>query len=141
MMRPATFTSDIDSITLLKHLAGFVIVLGIILAGTTRVGRNHLSIPGDITIEEGGKVWIDGSAGPVNFRCNAEQLSGAGAIQNTSNPRATVQDDGQISISVQLPVKTPQLRANGPSRRTVYEALKSERFPTIHYKLLDADLG
>ena len=139
MMRSVQRTNTRLLSEIYKCLVSLVVILGILLAGPSLSGAQSSSIPGNITIEEGGKVWIDGSAGPVNFQCNAERLSGAGEIENSSNPQATVQGNGQVTISVKLPVKALNCGKRAMNK-DMYEALKSERFPTIHYKLLDAHL-
>ena len=139
-MRTVFYTVGTITAQLFNLFVGLALAIGITLMGTSLSEAQSSSvIPGNITIEEGGKVWIDGSAGPVNFQCNAERLSGAGAIQNTANPQATVQGDGQVTISVKLPVKTLNCGKRAMNK-DMYEALKSERFPTIHYKLLEATL-
>ena len=96
------------------------------------------SFPANITIEEGGRVWIEGTAGPVNYTCRAERLSGRGRISNNVPPQSTISGTGEdITISVSLPVKSLNCGKRAMNR-DMYGALKSGKFPEIHYHLLEA---
>lgn len=97
------------------------------------------SVPGNISIDEGGELWIEGSAGPVDFSCDAEELSGSGNIENTANPASTVKGEGQVAISVSLPVASLDC-GKRKMNRDMYEALKHDQFPVIRYRLLNAAL-
>lgn len=97
------------------------------------------SLPGNISIDEGGELWIEGTAGPVDFSCDAEELSGRGNIENTTNPSSTVNGEGQVTISVSLPVASLDC-GKRKMNRDMYEALKHEQFPVIRYRLLNASL-
>lgn len=97
------------------------------------------SLPGQITIDEGGQIWIEGTAGPVDFSCRAKQLSGQGQINNTTNPKASVEEEGDVRISVILPVKSLDCGKRAMNN-DMYDALKADKFPTITYQLLDASL-
>jgi hypothetical protein len=123
-----------------KYNFGWSILLAIalaILAIPSQSGAQ--SIWGNISIEKGAKVWIEGSAGFVNYQCNAEELSGRGEIENTENPQSTVQGHGDVHISVALPVKSLKCGKRAMNK-DMYEALKSDSFPTIRYRLLNAQL-
>lgn len=96
-------------------------------------------IQGNIAIDEGGKLWIEGTAGPVNFKCRAEKLSGEGDIENATNPQSSVKGHGTVHISVTLPVKSLNCGKRAMNK-DMYEALKSDSFPVISYRLLNATL-
>lgn len=135
MMRPA-FISQSN----LRRYSGLLLALCIILISTSRSGAQS-SFAGNIAIEKGGRVWIEGDAGMISYQCNAEELSGIGRISNTQNPRSTIKDqNGGVEISVALPVKALTCGKRAMDK-DMYEALKSEEFPTIKYKLLDAQLA
>lgn len=110
----------------------------IILANISLSGAQSLS--GNINIVEGGQLWIEGSAGPVDYQCRAEELSGTGEIENTKNPQATVKGDGDVRIAVTLPVKALNC-GKSAMNKDMYKALKSENFPAIRYQLLEATLA
>lgn len=95
------------------------------------------SMPGDIAIEQGGQLWIEGSAGPVDYQCKAEELSGKGEVTNRTNPQSAVTSDGDVRVSVILPVKSLNCGKKGMNR-DMYEALKAPEHPTISYQLIDA---
>lgn len=94
---------------------------------------------GNISIEEGAQVWIQGSAGMIKYKCRAEELSGAGKIVNTNDPQLTVQGQGDVNISVTLPVQSLNCGKRAMNK-DMYEALKSNAFPNIRYQLLEAKL-
>lgn len=138
MVRPASYYI---SLILTKSLRWFSLLLLSLIAILGTAPRNGAqSIPGHITIEKGGRVWIEGSAGMINYSCKAEALSGAGQIENTENPQATVNGEGDVNISVTLPVKALDCGKRAMNK-DMYEALKSDSYPNIQYQLLDAELA
>lgn len=94
---------------------------------------------GDVTILEGGNIWIEGSAGPVDFICRAEELSGHGKIKTPQNPQATLTEEGTINIAVALPVKSLNCGKRAMNR-DMYGALEAEEYPEINYRVLKASL-
>lgn len=118
----------------------FGLLLVALIIFLTNAHSQAQSIVGNISIEKGGKLWIEGSAGIVDYRCKAEQLSGQGEIENTEDPQSTVKGHGDVHISVALPVKSLNCGKRAMNK-DMYEALKSESFPTIHYQLLEATLA
>ncbi len=98
------------------------------------------STAGAIEIEEGGELWIEGSASVVDYQCHAEQLSGNGNIENTAAPRENVKKHGAVSITVSIPVSSLECGKRGMNR-DMYEALKAEKYSHISYELLDAVLA
>lgn len=119
-------------ILLLVVLLGFFVSFG-------QGKAQSLTSPGNITIQEGGRIWIEGTAGPVDFSCRAEKLSGQGEIRNAQNPKATVTDNGQINITVSLPVKSLNC-GKSAMNRDMYSALRAEEYPEINYSVLQASL-
>lgn len=111
------------------------LALVLLLSNTSRSGAQ--SISGDISIEEGGQLWIEGSAGIVDYRCTAQALSGAGVIENRDNPRASVASHGQVRIAVTLPVQSLDCGKRAMNK-DMYEALKADEHQYIQYTLLDA---
>lgn len=138
MLRPASHISPLTSMYPLRWWGALTLALFITLANTSRSGAQS-SLAGNITIEKGGKVWIEGDAGMISYQCNAEELSGVGKISNTSNPKNTIEGEGgEVEISVSLPVRALTCGKRAMDK-DMYEALKSDRFPTIKYKLLNAE--
>lgn len=97
------------------------------------------SLPGNISIEEDARLWIEGTAGPVNFSCRAEKLSGQGEIENVQQPQTTVTDNGKINILISLPVKLLDCGKRAMNR-DMYGALRAEEYPVINYQVLEASL-
>lgn len=100
----------------------------------------QISTPGSIEIEEGGRVWIEGSASVVNYTCRAERLSGNGTIENAQNPQQNVTGDGSVVIQVGIPVKALECGKKAMNN-DMYEALKAEQYESIYYRLLSATLN
>lgn len=97
----------------------------------------QLTPSGAIEIEEGSKLWIEGSASIVDYTCNAEQLSGKGNIETVSEPEKNVKAHGEVAISVSVPVRSLECGKRGMNK-DMYEALKSGDYPNINYRLLEA---
>lgn len=138
MLRPDSYHSIPILTQNYKWCRLFSLAVFIVLSGTFRIGAQ--SVLGNIKIEDGGKVWIEGTAGFINYQCLAEELSGVGKIENTDNPQSTVQGQGEVHISVMLPVKSLNCGKRAMNQ-DMYNALKSEQFPTIRYQLLEATLA
>ncbi|NIR65715.1 MAG: hypothetical protein GWN00_17735 [Aliifodinibius sp.] len=116
------------------------LTLLIILSNVSLSGAQSYLLE-DVTIERGGKVWIEGEAGMISYQCNAENLSGVGKINNASNSLNSVKKkDGDIEISVSLPVEALSCGKRAMDK-DMYEALKSDSHPHITYKLLSAQLA
>ncbi|WP_176466206.1 YceI family protein [Aliifodinibius salipaludis] len=112
----------------------------LILANISQSGAQSYLLE-NITIEKGGKVWIEGEAGMISYQCNAENLSGVGKINNPNNPRNNInQEDGEIEISVSLPVEALSCGKRAMDK-DMYKALKSDNYPNISYRLLSAELA
>lgn len=100
----------------------------------------QISAPGSIEIEEGGRVWIEGSASVVNYTCRAQRLSGNGTIENAQNPQQNVTGGGSVVVQVSIPVKALECGKRAMNK-DMYEALKAEHYETISYRLLSAALN
>jgi len=140
-MRPAT--SLLSSSILEKVRWQFLLLLTplLILANISQSGAQSYLLE-NVTIEKGGKVWIEGEAGMISYQCNAENLSGVGRINNsqsTNSLSGVKKKDGDIEISVSLPVETLSCGKRAMDK-DMYEALKSDSHPNISYKLLSAHL-
>lgn len=93
------------------------------------------------------RVWIEGTSTADDFTCSTQQIEGRARLS------VTVSDSRRSSAStVARPVRynTPAVSATVPVRtldcgkrrqnRDLYEAMKAEKYPTIHYKLFDAEV-
>jgi len=136
-MRPASY-SLASAKDCQCHLWVFVLALMLTLAISFPAGAQ--SIWGDISIQQGAQLWIEGSAGLVHYRCRAEKLSGKGEIENTENPQSNVRGHGEVHLAVSLPVHSLNCGKRAMNK-DMYNALKAEQFPSIHYELLDARLA
>lgn len=94
---------------------------------------------GAIEIEEGGKVWIEGSASIVDYTCTARRLSGNGSIKNTRDPQQNIKGHGDVSVTVTIPVRLLDC-GKKKMNNDMYEALKAEQHKSIIYQLIDAHL-
>ncbi len=139
-MRPASY---LMSSSILEHVSWQPLLLLtslIVLTNISQSGAQSYLLE-NVTIEKGGKVWIEGEAGKINYECNAENLSGVGKINNPGNPLNSInEEDGAIEISVSLPVEALSCGKRAMDK-DMYEALKSDNFPNINYKLISAELA
>ena len=139
-MRPAT---SLISSSILDHVRwqSLLLLTPLIILTNISLSGAQSYILDNVTIEKGGKVWIEGEAGMISYQCNAENLSGVGKINNTTNPLHNInQEDGEIEISVSLPVEALSCGKRAMDK-DMYEALKSNSYPNIHYKILSAQLA
>jgi len=97
------------------------------------------SIYGDITVNQDAQLWIEGSAGPIHYQCEAEKIIGAGSIEK-KDPQSSLKAHGKVHLSVSLPVHSLDCGKRAMNN-DMYNALKAKKFSTIHYKLLDAKLA
>lgn len=124
-----------------NKLYGFSLVtfLSLLILNPLLAGAQETPM-GPIEIESGGQIWIEGSASVVDYTCEAEELSGNGNIENIEQPQENVRGHGAVSILVQIPVKSLECGKRGMNK-DMYGALKAEKFKTINYRLLKADLS
>ena len=94
----------------------------------------------NIVIEEGGAIWIEGTAGPVQYKCEAQRLSGVGEIENTREPTSNIQREDAVEITVKFPVRALDCGKEAMNQ-DMYEALKAGDFPTISYQLLETQMS
>ena len=113
-----------------------LVVLLVLIWGTAGA---QITPAGAIEIEQGGQLWIEGSASVVNYTCRVEQLSGNGRIENTHHPQQNIKGHDAVSIQVNIPVKSFKCGKRAMNK-DMYEALKAEDYPEIRYTLLAASL-
>lgn len=107
----------------------------------TAIAQSVISSPGTIEIEEGGQLWVEGSASIVDYRCSADKPSGQGKIENTQEPQDNVKNgEGAVSITVSIPVDALSCGKKAMDN-DLYKALKIDKHPNIFYKLLEANLS
>lgn len=99
-----------------------------------------LGTSGNIVIEEGGAIWIEGSASVVDYTCRAQQISGTGTIKNTARPQDSADGKGGVEITISFPVRSLHCGKRAMNR-DMYEALKAEEYPLIRYRLLEAGVA
>jgi hypothetical protein len=109
------------------------------LMASALTAEAQVANPGSIEIEEGGQLWIEGSASVVNYKCRAEKLSGNGTIENTSEPEQNVTGDGSVYVQVSIPVQSLNCGKKAMNK-DMYEALKAEKHEAIYYRLLSGSL-
>jgi hypothetical protein len=131
------------SSSILAHVRWQYLLLLTLLTNLANISQSGAQsyLLDNVTIEKGGKVWIEGEAGMISYQCNAENLSGVGKINNSNNTLNNInKEDGEIELSISLPVKALSCGKRAMDK-DMYEALKSDDFPNISYKLLSARLA
>lgn len=118
---------------------GLAVLVSLLAVGPFQAGA-QISPKDNIVIEEGGQLWLEGSATITDYTCRAKQLSGNGEIENTSEPQQNIKGQGAVSVSVSIPVHSLECGKRAMNK-DMYEALKAEQHPSIRYKLLDAVLA
>ena len=114
-----------------------LIILGI---PTQHAGAQQTaSREGRIEIEPSAALWLEGSASVVDYRCYAQNLEGAGIIENIAQPTQNIRGRGGVKLKVTIPVKALEC-GKKKMNRDMYEALKADRHPQITYRLVKAEL-
>lgn len=122
-----------------QNLVICIIAFAGLMMVTPHTATAQQDVSGPIEIAPGGSMWIEGSASVVDYRCNAEKLSGDGRIKDRENPEESVRAHGDVAITVSIPVKALECGKRGMNKDMLH-ALKAKQHPNITYTLLDASL-
>lgn len=124
------------------------VLLALLLAAgithpATSPAQVSLAADGDsalkIVAEKGSSIWIEGSAGIVDYVCRTRKLDSTEAIVYDRQPRTdTGEESMRAGITVNIPVRTLECGKRAMNR-DMYEALKAEAHPHIRYRLLKAE--
>jgi len=108
-------------------------------AGAQINGDNNFYSEENIVVESGGKLWLEGKASIVDYRCDATSMEGIGTLSNVENPTGTIEGHGDVTVSVTIPVKKLDCGKRAMNK-DMYNALKTDKFRYIKYHLLEASL-
>lgn len=99
-------------------------------------------VSGPYRVEKGSKIWIEGSTSVSEFTCTSDEVDGYGHFSDDSLRTE------RTSLSVGK--KQPNVRVSLPDHsldcgkrqmnHDMYNALKAEKFPVIHYHLDNAQI-
>lgn len=92
-----------------------------------------------IKIDPASRVWLDGSANVVDFKCVAGIIDSKGYLHDMNIEivrSGNGRPHGRVELEVSIPVQ--QLNCGkAPINRDMRKTLNAEKFPTIKYKLGD----
>lgn len=95
-----------------------------------------------IKIDPASRVWLDGSANVVDFRCAAGIIDSEGYLEDVNlqiMKSGSGRPHGDIILHVKIPVK--QLNCGkAPINRDMRKTLNADEFPVIEYVLLSSQL-
>lgn len=104
----------------IKVLIGLMLVLP---------GLTHAqNVP--IRLETGSRIWLQGTAGPVHFSCQATKVEVTGQVRL----RAHGHGHDQVELFVTIPVEAMDCGL-AAMNKDLRAALKSDRHPAIRYSL------
>lgn len=83
-----------------------------------------------IRLETGSRIWLQGTAGPVHFSCQATQVEVTGHV----SLRAHGHGHDQVELFVAIPVASMDCGL-AAMNKDLRAALKADRHPTIRYAL------
>ena len=115
----------------------FLILIACGLLLPNRIGAQQ-SLQRELEIKPEGKLWFEGKASIVHYRCNAESLSRIEVLAAPYEKGRGIQRDNSVQLSVKIPVKSLDC-GKRRMNRDMYEALKADRFSHISFRLLEAD--
>lgn len=125
-------------IKILQVLVAFLIT-GMLAAAAM---AQTVVVSGPYHVEKGSRIWIEGSTSVSEFTCTSEKIDGYGHFN----------DDSLRTEKTSLSVgnKQPNVRVSLPDHsldcgkrqmnHDMYNALKAEKFPVIHYHLDNAQI-
>lgn len=93
-----------------------------------------------VPVLEESKLWIEGTANPVDFVCTAENLSGFGLVgsNNSADPDITIsRSENDTDIEVRIPVRRMEC-GRERMNRDFRNALRSELYEDIIFKFISA---
>jgi len=90
------------------------------------------------------RLWIEGTTTVSRYACAADKIDGFGYLESESNEtlisnRDQKVDTSEAVVNVTVGVKNLDCGKKGMNN-DMYEALKANKHPNIHYHLLDAHL-
>jgi polyisoprenoid-binding protein YceI len=83
-----------------------------------------------IRLEAGSRIWLQGTAGPVHFSCQANQVDVTGQVRL----RAHGHGHDQVDLFVTIPVASMDCGLSAMNK-DLRAALKADRHPAIRYSL------
>ncbi len=99
----------------------------------TRVGAQFLTEKPLVPLPES-SLWVEGKTSVSSYECHARDIDGFGFIADTSFHERS--SKSRAVVKVRVPVR--ELDCGKPGmNRDMYQALKSEEHPYIHYELKD----
>lgn len=134
------------AVTFLRTALPILLLAAGISHPATILAQVSLASDGDsarnIIAEKGSSIWIEGSAGIVDYTCRTRELDSTGAITYNPHSRRKAGEEGARAggITVSIPVRSLECGKRAMNR-DMYEALKAEAHPYIRYRLLKAEAG
>jgi polyisoprenoid-binding protein YceI len=113
----------------------------LLLAAALVAFSGALQAPAHAQLQEGSRMWIEGSSTVNTFMCAAARVAGEGRIQTaslTSAPNAP-QSPARPAASLSIPVETFDCGKRAMNR-DLYAALNSAAFPDIEFELRRAEV-
>lgn len=89
-----------------------------------------------ITPEPESRFWIEGASNVNRFSCTAERFEGEMVIDPALPEEFSDEIGGEISLELRIPVLSFEC-GRRRMNRDIYEALKSDSHPYIHFEYLD----
>lgn len=102
------------------------VLFGLIFLGSAVLHAQNVPI----RLEPGSRIWLQGTAGPVHFSCQAHDVAINGAIQLKSSGHG----HDKVELFVSIPVDKMDCGVSAMNR-DLRAALKSNLYPTIRYSL------
>jgi polyisoprenoid-binding protein YceI len=89
--------------------------------------------PQHFTVQPGSRFWIDGSATTGPYTCEADEVSGAGRVEEAA------QGAPQVTAEVAVPVRAFDC-GMAPMNRDFYAALRGDAHPAVRFTLERAEV-
>lgn len=116
-------------ITLLNSL----FVIGLLFTSSVTYGQNWFDVQPESSF------WIDGTSNVNSFTCDSDDILGSGRLNTavTKNVILSSEKRSVANINLEVPVHSFDC-GNGRMNSDLYQALKAESYPRIHFELENA---
>ena len=124
------------------HFIPFIVTLFIIIVPVTAVLAQTIVVTGPYHVQQGSRIWIEGSTSVNEFTCTSNQIDGFGHLKKDSlhaEKTSLTVGNNKTKVSVSLPDYSLDC-GKRQMNHDMYNALKAEKFPTIYYNLDHAQI-
>lgn len=116
---------------------GSFLALTLLLSGTTTYAQADRAVFGSYALTADSRMWLEGSANVTDYSCKIPDINADISVGNFEKHSGDSTRAHDINAGLKVDVMDIEC-GKKPMNRDLREALKAEKHPKIHFKLLDA---